>query len=177
MRNSICRTRHQSLPLSAGGTLLCVLAVGVLLLVTPSRAKSLPRTAFPLHSPPARGARVESINETLSLDISSIKGNTIYGHGRTSGAIAGSGSFDLTLQNASRATASFSGANSRGGVAGSGTGHYRVSGALSYFTGSVSSLRGSGGYSGAKSLGISVSGTINRQTFTMTVTMHGKWDS
>jgi hypothetical protein len=135
------------------------------------------RTLLAQHGPSARAARIETINETLSLKISSIKGNTIYGHGSSKGAIAGTGSFNLTLQNASRATATFSGASSRGGFAGSGTGNYRVSGALSYFTGSVNSLRGNGGYAGAKTLGISVSGTVNRQTFTMTITLHGKWDS
>jgi hypothetical protein len=163
--------------LSAYGPLLGALATGILLLVTPPRASGLPSTPLASHRPSARGARVEDINETLSLNISSIKGNTIYAHGRSSGTIAGSGSFNLTLLNASRATAAFSGANSHGGVAGTGTGHYRVSGALSYFTGSVSSLRGSGGYSGAKPLAISVSGTVNRQTYTVTIAMHGKWES
>jgi hypothetical protein len=175
--SGVPQVRHQPRALLACGTLLGALALGTPPLVAPSRASGASRATLPLHGPPARGARVETLNLTLSLKISAIKGNTIYAHGRSTGTLVGSGSFNLTLLNASRATATFSGSSSHGGIAGSGVGHYRVSGALSYFTGSVTSLRGSGGYSGAKSLGISVHGTVNRQAFTVTIKIHGEWDS
>lgn len=138
--------------------------------VTPSGATAV------LSQRAKQASSVHSLNERMSLKITSIKGNTIYARGPVSGSIPGNGSFNLTLKNASRASSVFSGGNSHGGVAGTGNGRYRVSGAVSYFSGSVNSFRGSGRYAHARSLGVSVSGTVNRQTFIVTMTLHGRWE-
>jgi hypothetical protein len=121
--------------------------------------------------------RVHSINERFLLKITSIKGNAIYAQGRITGTVAGSGWLNLILRNGSRLTAGFRGKNSKGDIVGTGAGRYYVSGTKCYFKGSVSTLGGSDSYAHAKSLGISVSGVVDRRAFTVDVTMHGKWAS
>jgi hypothetical protein len=133
----------------------------------PSRGKT--------HSEQARTAGVESLNEVMHLSITSAKGQRIAAQGTATGTIAGSFDFKLFLSSASRASAEFSGSNSHGTVHGSGTASYRVSGAVSYYTGTVSSITGTGRYAHAQSEGLQFSGTLNRRSFEVTIRVQGKW--
>jgi hypothetical protein len=125
----------------------------------------------------AHVARVEALRETLTLSITKIKGNTIYAQGKSRGAINGTGVFYLTLINASHAKAEMTGNNSHGSVRAAGAAKYRVSGAVSYFSGTVTRFAGARGYAHARSLGISFEGKLNRSTFEASVKLHGRWDS
>jgi len=110
-------------------------------------------SAAKVRSARARVAGVESLNEVMHLHITSAKGQRIAAQGTATGTIAGSFSFKLFLSSASRASAEFSGSNSRGTVHGSGAASYRVAGAVSYYTGTVSSITGTGHYGHARARG------------------------
>lgn len=123
----------------------------------------------------AKAAKTETLNESFHLHLTKVKGSKIYAQGRGTGTITGAASFDLTLVTASRATANFTGSNSSGTMTGVGTGSYRVAGSMSYFSGSVTSVHGSGHFAGVANIGIKISGSVNRKTFEMSMTMHGNW--
>lgn len=120
-------------------------------------------------------SRAEALNERSYLHLTYVRGNRIVGHGRASGTVAGNGSAQLTLVGANRAVGEFSGSNSRGSVSGRISASYRVAGAVSYFSGSVTSIHGTGKYAGARSLSIRFSGTLNRPKLTLTMSAVGVW--
>jgi hypothetical protein len=123
----------------------------------------------------ARIADVEAVKLKLSLEITSIKGNIIFAQGRVSGPkFNGSAYLHLNLINASRAQASFNAYNSHGSLSGTGSAPYRVSGTVSYFTGGNPSIRGTGKYAKTKSLGMKMSGSMNRRTLQIAVNLQGR---
>lgn len=156
--------------LSAGLVISAALLAG-----TSATASGIPSVG--VHVPTARMAKVEPLNETLSLNITKIKGNTIYASGHSTGTVSGTGVFYLTLVNASHAKAEMNGSNSKGSVHCAGAANYRVSGAVSYFSGTVTSFSGSHGYAHARNLGITFTGSLNRTTYEASVKLHGKWES
>jgi hypothetical protein len=123
----------------------------------------------------AKAAKTETLNESFHLHLTKVKGEKIEAQGKGTGTITGNVTFNLTLVTASRATAEFSGTNSSGTMTGGGTGNYHVAGAISYFTGNVTNVHGKGRYSGVTNLGIKLSGSVNRKTYEMSMTMQGKW--
>jgi hypothetical protein len=125
----------------------------------------------------AGAAGTETLNESVSLRVNKLDGNDIAGQGRASGTIAGSGSAHLTLVNGSHASGEFTSSSSHGSVTARFSASYRTSGELSYFTGSVTGVRGSGRYARASSAGIKFSGVLNRVKLTLTLSATGKWHS
>jgi putative drug exporter of the RND superfamily len=125
--------------------------------------------------PATAGAAVRSLDETMHLRIEKASGKRLSAAGTASGTVAGRGSFDLILSNGSRAAVTFSGHNRHGTISGTGVATYRVSGAISSFSGRVTSLDGSGRYAHAESLGIGFSGTVNRRTHVVKMRLRGKW--
>jgi hypothetical protein len=132
----------------------------------------------------AAASDVKQLNQTMVMDIASIQGNTITAHGQeVTGQINGVVSFKLTLLNGSRLTSSFTISNNghigrqhrKGVVQGNSNGSYHVSGSVSSFGGRILSIRGTEEFTHAKNLGISASGTLNRRTFKMIVTLKGKF--
>jgi hypothetical protein len=123
----------------------------------------------------ARAAATETLNEQMRMHITSVKGKRISGEGSASGTVAGSVSFNLVLTTGSRGSAEFSGRNSHGTIEATGAASYRVSGPVSYYTGSVTSITGTGKYAHAHSLGLTFSGTLNRRTYEVIFQLHGKW--
>ncbi len=132
-------------------------------------------------APKAKAAKTEAVNQTMSTSVSKIEGNTVIAKGQAvKGQIDGVVSFRLTLQNGARATSTFSIVDngSEGGGSGSvqgvTSGHYHVSGALSYFTGGITSMHGTGKYAHAKNLGLHLTGTLNRRTFKLSARLKGE---
>jgi hypothetical protein len=157
------------------GLLLCAAsACSLFISAAPSRAGGLRSSYARHHEEYAKRANVEAFEMHLTLEITSIKGNVIDAEGKVSGKLTGKASLRLDLVNASRGFASFTGYNSRGTVAGTGWANYRVSGAVSYFQGSNPALHGYGKYTGLKSLGIKMTGTLNRRTLDITINVQGK---
>lgn len=130
--------------------------------------------ARPKHPQPA-AAKAERLNELMRLRITNVKGKKVSARGSASGTISGSVSFKLILSSASHARAEFSGSNSSGRIDGGGAASYRVAGAVSYFSGTVTSMRGGGRYAHAYSLGVQFSGTVNRKTYEVTLRLNGRW--
>ncbi len=124
--------------------------------------------------PPAR-ASSQNFEESLHMRITKKHGNRLKAKGRATGTVDTKGSFKLHLITGSKARATFFGRNSQGTLSGTIAARYRVSGAISRYTGKITSLTGTGRYADARSLGISFSGTVNRRSHKVTGTLTGRW--
>jgi hypothetical protein len=153
--------------LLVAGLLACGFAFGALSLNAQSSGAS---------GPVATASKVKILNETLYMEISQIKGNVIYAQGKSSGAFNANVSLHLTLQNASHAVAQIYAKNGQGTILGNGAAGYHASGSLSSFEGKEATLKGTGKYSHVKSLGIKMTGTMNRRTLKITINLKGKWN-
>ncbi len=160
--------------LSTVGLLVCGALAGVLFCgVGRSHATGVAELAHRMTS--AQAAKIESVNETVSMRVTKIQNTTINAEGRSStGLIVGSLNFDLTLLNASHGKANFVAASSSGTVRGVGLSNYHASGATAYFKGTITSLVGTGKYAHFKDLGMSYSGTLNRRLYRVSVTLVGR---
>ncbi|HEU4393527.1 MAG TPA: hypothetical protein VFR04_07825 [Solirubrobacterales bacterium] len=118
---------------------------------------------------------MRDLDEILHLRIKKVKGKRVFAKGRATGTVAGTGSFKLLLSNGSSASATFFGHNSHGTISGTGVATYRVAGAISYYSGKITSLQGTGRYAHAGSRGIRFSGTVNRRTYQVKMHLQGKW--
>jgi hypothetical protein len=124
----------------------------------------------------AGASAVKYLDETLNMQITKVKGKRVTAKGTAVGSVAGKGSFKLILSNGSRATATFHGHNSHGTISGAGVASYRVDGAISYYSGKITSLQGTGRYAGASSRGIGFSGSVNRRTYEVKMRLRGQWN-
>ncbi len=158
------------------GLLVCSGALGV--------ASSVAHGSVLGGAPKARAATVETVNTTMSMDVSKITANTISAEGQAlstkSGGIDGTVSMSTTLLNGAKSRSTFTVVNNprsggAGTLRGTGTGNYHVSGATSYFTGGITSLSGTGTFAHVKDLGISLVGVLNRRTYRFTSTIKGKF--
>ncbi|HEX5984023.1 MAG TPA: hypothetical protein VFY69_07450 [Solirubrobacterales bacterium] len=132
--------------------------------------------------PPASGdetaqASSRNFEERLRMKITKKEGNRVAAKGRATGTVDGKVSFKLRMVSGSKAKASFYGRNSHGTLSGTGVARYRVDGAVSYYTGRITNLSGTGRYAGASSRGISLSGTVNRRLYSVKMTLTGRWDA
>lgn len=162
--------------LCAAGLLVCGTAMGAVLFgVDGSRADSVAHRPA-RRAPIAAAAKIETANQTLVLRITKIANTTINAEGWSSKEpLIGNIGFYMTLINASRAKVNFTGGSRKGSIRGVGVANYHVSGATSYFKGGVTTLAGTGKFTHYKSLGMTFSGTLNRRTFKVSVTVLGKW--
>jgi hypothetical protein len=164
------------------GMLICGGAIGAAsidLVASPAAGEargSIPATAA--------ASEVKQLNQTMVMNIASIQGNTVTATGQeVTGQLNGVVSFRLTLLNGSRLTSNFTISNNghighlhrKGAVQGNSDGNYHVSGAVSSFTGRVLSIRGTEDFTHAKNLGVIASGTLNRRTYKLIVTLKGKY--
>lgn len=124
----------------------------------------------------AEASKVKNLDETMNMQITKVKGKRVSAKGRAVGSVAGKGSFKLVLSNGSRATATFYGHNSHGTISGTGVASYRVDGAISYYSGRITSLEGTGRYARASSRGIAFSGSVNRRTYRVKMHLRGQWN-
>ncbi len=174
-RSAMSRMGHPR-RLGAIGLLACSGVLGIVVSVAHGSAASAPK---------ARAATVDTVNSTLSMNVSKIQGNTISAQGQTvsglSGTVDGVASMYVILLNGAKAKSSFTIVNNPhagdgvGSLKGSGTGNYHVSGAISYFTGGIGTLSGTGTFAHVKNLGLHLVGTLNRRTYKFTATIKGKF--
>lgn len=120
-------------------------------------------------------ASSQNFEESLNMRITKKHGNRLKAKGRATGTVDTKGSLKLHLITGSKARATFFGQNSDGTLSGTIAARYRVSGAISRYTGKITSLTGTGRYAHAKSLGISFTGTVNRRSHKVTGTLAGRW--
>lgn len=131
-------------------------------------------------APPASGTGIATISaqnfeESLRMRITKSDGSHVNAKGSASGSVVGKVSFKIHTVNGSKATATFYGHNNHGTISGTGVATYHVSGAVSHYTGKIKAITGTGKYSHASSHGISLSGTVNRQTYSVRMTLAGRW--
>lgn len=124
----------------------------------------------------AEASTVKNLDEFMHMRIKKVKGKRVSARGVAIGTVAGKGSFKLVLTNGSRASATFYGHNSHGTISGTGVAHYRVSGAISYYGGKITSLQGTGRYAHASPRGITFSGTVNRRSYKVKMHLRGRWN-
>jgi hypothetical protein len=140
--------------------------------IAPGHMNALAAPRAPDHGPQASAQNFE---ESLGMRITKKDGSHISAKGTANGSVDGKVSFKIHTLNGSKATATFYGHNSQGTISGTGVATYQVSGAVSHYAGKINILTGTGKYSHASSRGIFLSGTVNRRSYSVTMSLAGKW--
>jgi hypothetical protein len=144
-------------PLRALGlaTVLVLLAVGV-------AAPAVSATGRSTRHPPAVAARTISINESATLKIVHQEYHKVEATGRTTGTFNAPMILHYSIDTGERSSSSFISSPSGGKIYGGANSTYRVSGADSYFQGTVTINGGSGTYKDAYGTNIHITGTLER---------------
>jgi hypothetical protein len=116
-----------------------------------------------------------SLTETGRLH-STNSGVTINERGKATGTYNCAITVRLTIISANRVTAAFTVSPKGGTISGTGSARFEAKGANGYFGGTISIMHGTGGYKHASGTNIGLSGVINRETFNLTVHVHGTID-
>jgi hypothetical protein len=122
----------------------------------------------------ARAARAIDLQETGHLHAIGEPGTTILERGNATGTFNSSISGRLTIRSASTVTATFTVMPRGGSITGRGSARFAQQGANGYFGGTISITGGTGSYAHASGMSIGISGVISRETFALTVHVHGK---
>jgi hypothetical protein len=125
------------------------------------------------HSP-AVAARTISINESATLKIVHQEYHKVEARGRASGTFNGPMTLHYSIDSGERSSSSFISYPSGGRMYGGAESTYRVSGANSYFTGTVTINGGSGAYKNAYGTHIHITGTLERWRLLLSIHITGK---
>lgn len=123
--------------------------------------------------PSAHTARTVTLQETGHLTLAyNNSGSTIAERGRAVGTYdcAITVSLEVSID---RVTAKFTVRPTGGTISGKGTARYAVEHEYGYFGGTIAITHGTGHYAHAAGKEIGISGKINRETFVLTVHVHG----
>jgi len=153
--------RHRQQTAGSRAALLGAAAIGALIL-GPGAARA--------------AAREVSLQETGYLHAIGEPGDTIDERGHASGTYSCSITVHLTIISANRVTAVFTVRPKGGSVTGRGLARFVQKGADGYFGGTIAITGGTGGFAHASGTNIGISGVIDRETFALTVHVHGKID-
>ncbi len=126
--------------------------------------------------PVAIAAREVNLQETGYLHSVGEPGETIAEQGHAIGTYNCSISVHMTIVSANSVTANFTVKPKGGSVTGRGSARFAQKGANGYFGGTIAITHGTGSYAHASGTDIGISGVINRETFALTVHVHGKID-
>jgi hypothetical protein len=124
--------------------------------------------------PVARAARELNLRETGHLHAVGEPGTTIIERGTATGTFNCSIAVHLAIVSANKVTATFTVRPRGGSVTGRGSARFAQKGADGYFGGTIAITGGTGSYAHAAGTNIGISGVISRETFVLTVHVHGK---
>jgi hypothetical protein len=164
------------------GKRLALSAIGALTLgpgaaqapASPSLHTPTRPTAIPESDPVATTAREVDLQETGYLHAVGEPGDTILEQGHATGTYDCAITVHLTIESGGKATAAFTVKPRGGSVTGTGTARFAQQGADGYFGGTLAIGHGTGSYAHASGTNIGISGVVNRETFALTVHVHGK---
>jgi hypothetical protein len=123
--------------------------------------------------PLARAAREVNLQETGHLRAVGEPGTTVIERGSATGTFDCSITVHLAIVSANKVTATFTVKPQGGSVTGKGSAQFAQKGADGYFGGTIAITGGTGAYAHASGANIGISGVISRETFTLTVHVHG----
>jgi len=126
--------------------------------------------------PAAAAAREVNLQETGYLHAVGEPGDTIDERGHASGTYSCSIAVHLTIVSGNKVTSAFTVKPKGGSVTGRGSARFVQKGADGYFGGTIAITGGTGGFAHASGTNIGISGVIDRETFALTVHLHGKID-
>jgi hypothetical protein len=121
----------------------------------------------------AVAARTISINESATLKIVHQEYHKVEARGTTSGTFNGPMTLHYSINSGERSSSSFISSPSGGRMYGGAESTYRVSGANSYFTGTVTINGGSGAYKHAYGTRIHITGTLERWRLELSIHITG----
>jgi hypothetical protein len=124
--------------------------------------------------PLAWAAREVNLQETGHLHAVGEPDTTIIEQGNATGTFNGPIAGRLTIVSANKVTTTFTVRPKGGSITGRGSARFEQQGASGYFGGTISITGGTGSYAHASGTHIGVSGVISRETFALTVHVHGK---
>jgi hypothetical protein len=123
--------------------------------------------------PLARAAREVNLQETGHLHAVGEPGTTVIERGSAIGTFDCSITVHLTIVSANKVTAIFTVRPKGGSVTGRGSAQFAQKGADGYFGSTIAITGGTGTYAHASGTNIGISGVISRETFALTVHVHG----
>jgi hypothetical protein len=116
----------------------------------------------PVRHVSAHAAKTISVNESATLKIVHQEYHKVEATGRTSGTFNAPMTLHYSIDSGERSSSSFISYPSGGRIYGGAASTYRVSGADSYFSGTVTINGGSGSYKNAYGTNIHITGTLER---------------
>lgn len=124
--------------------------------------------------PFAWAARELNLQETGRLHSVGEPGTTFLERGSATGTFNCSIAGRLTIVSANKVIATFTVRPKGGSITGRGSARFQQQGASGYFGGTISITNGTGSYAHASGTNLGISGVISRETFALTVHVHGK---
>jgi hypothetical protein len=119
-------------------------------------------------------ARAVNLQETGYLHAVGEPSDTVLEKGHATGTYDCSITVHLTIESGGKAVAAFTVEPHGGSVTGTGTARFVQQGAGGYFGGTIAISDGTGSYKHAAGKDIGISGVVDRETFALTVHVHGK---
>ncbi len=146
---------------------MCATALAALIVSLPVPASGATGNAI------AREAKKMQLNESAQLKFTREDGSALVEYGQAAGTYNAPVNTILTIHPNS-VTATVTIFPKGGSITGTAQANYIVKGSTGYFGGTFTITHGTGTYRHVSGRGLGISGTINRESFAMTVKAHGE---